>query len=168
VIRLENEAERIPTISDIHEAIKAQLEQREYDEIVIAGEGEPTLRWDALLSISSAFSNQQHTIRVTTNGLLQTADEKASALKQHGVNVVSVALMTGDSAQYTMLMDPRTEELTRAPHDVVCDFIHAAVTQDLVVEITAVDRSEVDKQQTEALALFLGVSTKVRWRTFFP
>ena len=167
VIRFEKDAERTPPVTAIHEAITAQLLQRDYDEIVIAGEGEPTLRWDDLLYISSVFS-KQHTIRVTTNGLLQPADDKVSALKQHGVNVVSVALMTADPTQYTMLMSPRTEELTRAPHDIVCDFVQEAVLQEMDVEITAVDRSEVNKQQVEALALSLGVSAKVRWRTYFP
>jgi pyruvate-formate lyase-activating enzyme len=166
VDRLNEEAELQPTVSVIQDAIKAQLEKQDYEAIVIAGEGEPTLRWEALLLLAQEFSSA-HKVRVVTNGLVKA--ERVCELKQHGVDAVTVALMTGNPNQYIELMEPLlSEELTCLhPHELVCQFIQEAVRQDLEVEVTAVDRKEVDIKTTETMAAALGVTTHIRWRPFF-
>jgi pyruvate-formate lyase-activating enzyme len=166
VDRLKEEAELQPTVSVIQDAIKAQLEKQDYEAIVIAGEGEPTLRWEALLLLAQEFSSA-HKFRVTTNGLVNP--ERVCEMKQHGVDAVTVALMTGNPKQYIELMEPLLrEELTcLQPYELVCQFIQEAVRQELEVEVTAVDRKEVDRKKTEAMAASLGVTTQVRWRPYF-
>jgi len=56
------------------------------------------------------------------------------------------------------------------PHGIVCDFVRAAVDaggDGMSVEVTAVDRPDVDRTRTEELAARLGVS-ELRWRSYFP
>jgi len=162
-------------ISELKASIRSELEAssiNDYESLVIAGEGEPTLQWDALLSIANEFSTMTK-IRVVTNGLLMiptsTSTDAVLELKQHGVHAVSVALMTDNSNQYNQLMDPmHTTGAKFQPYDAVCDFIQSAVNHDLEVEVTAVDRPDVNKVKTEAIAHGLGVKKLVRWRPYFP
>jgi len=164
-----------PRVSDLMEEIRDQMQKAE-DEIysvVFAGEGEPTLRWNDLLSLTEQLScslPNSTPIRLTTNGLVPTIDggnnnknNAAQLLRSHGISHVSVALMTADPLQYDDLMQP----LVKNAHSQVCQFIEQAVdTSDLEVEVTAVDRFEVDKEQLESLAESLRVPS-VRWRPYF-
>jgi molybdenum cofactor biosynthesis enzyme MoaA len=164
---------RQPSISVIQDAIQEQLLKKDYESIVIAGEGEPTLRWNALLTIAKRFAPEKD-VRLTTNGMIAQQQrplrESCLALKESGVKVISVALMTADPLQYNQLMDPLlpTADASRtAPHDMVCSFIREAIACQLDVELTGVDRPDVDKAQAEDLAASLGATSPMRWRTFF-
>jgi hypothetical protein len=159
-----------------------------FDSIVIGGEGEPTLRLDDLVelveklkastseSASSASSSLLiPPIRLTSNGLVADADTVVQTLVRSGITSVSVALMTADADQYDSLMSPvlllvndtENEKGGGAAHGRVCRFIQQAVQAGLEVEITGVDRTDVDKETTEALARSLKVSSPVRWRPYF-
>ena len=59
------------------------------------------------------------------------------------------------------------EESQQHPHDRVCEFIREAVHANLQVEVTGVDRPEIDKKRTETLAASLGVESPCRWRPYF-
>lgn len=79
--------------------------------------------------------------------------------------------MTADSSQYKELMKPvlfTKDSNKKEAHAMVCDFIQQAVTCQLQVEVTAVDRPDVDKRATRQLAADLGVTLPVRWRPYFP
>ena len=90
-------------------------------------------------------------------------------MKEAGVSGVSVALMTASSDQYDELMHPYLpEEISTPALDVVCAFIGNCVDIGLNVEVTGVDREEVDKVAAEELARSLGVIEPVRWRPYFP
>ena len=155
---------------------------RQYDSLVIAGEGEPTLRLSTLLDVvrrpirSSSLGNATPTtIRVVTNGLGDAVPGNsngggcAQQMKEAGVSAVSVALMTASADQYEELMMPcLSDTISRPAHEMVCDFIVSALDVGLDVEVTAVDRVEVDKAATEKLAKSLGVTDPVRWRPYFP
>ena len=58
-------------------------------------------------------------------------------------------------------------------HDMVCEFILEAAKVGMEVEITGIDRPDVDKLETDRLArLLLSVAdktkrSKVRWRKYF-
>jgi wyosine [tRNA(Phe)-imidazoG37] synthetase (radical SAM superfamily) len=137
--------------------------------LVFSGEGEPTLRWKDLIFLSRTYSSSQSSpIRVTTNGLLPSTH--AIELKKHGVHFVTIALMTADSQQYNQLMKPVVVDssiVDDSPHDVVCTFIQQAVCSDLDVQVTGVDRLDIDKEATEKLVALLGVTRPVRWRPYF-
>eukprot|EP00592_Proboscia_alata_P013082 CAMPEP_0194388636 /NCGR_PEP_ID=MMETSP0174-20130528/99639_1 /TAXON_ID=216777 /ORGANISM="Proboscia alata, Strain PI-D3" /LENGTH=212 /DNA_ID=CAMNT_0039180117 /DNA_START=343 /DNA_END=981 /DNA_ORIENTATION=- len=142
-------------------------------------------------------SSNQIPIRVVTNGLTYAIPEyyigescvdPILQMKDAGVTSLSVALMTASPSQYDDLMKP--VELTRLKnkiqlkwrsnskeylqneavraHDLVCEFIHSAVLAGFDVEVTGVDRPDVDKFKAEALALHLGVTKQFRWRPYFP
>lgn len=161
-----------------------------WNTIVIAGEGEPTLRWSALLSLANEISKQNekntsqkkkqpcyycNSLRVTTNGLI-TEKNAAQQMKHAGIDAVSVALMTANPNQYQQLMEPyclRMDSSDNHPaataHELMCEFVKSAVLAGLEVEVTGVDHASfVDKDETERLAASLGVTTPMRWRPYFP
>ena len=78
---------------------EAKRSRKQYDSLVIAGEGEPTLRLSTLLSIvrrpiAVPGSNNECAIRVVTNGLGDAVpgsnNECAKQMKEAGVSGVSV------------------------------------------------------------------------------
>eukprot|EP00536_Pseudo-nitzschia_multiseries_P008092 jgi/Psemu1/287576/fgenesh1_pg.200_\ len=166
------------------------------ESIVISGEGEPMLRLDDTMELvrrirsyllaETPGSVPLPSIRLTTNGLFPTLGDPSvpQQLWDCGVSHISVGLMTWNAHQYDELMRPvlplrdaDDNDSDEAAFGLVCNFIQEAVrvgrhlqTFDklLVVETTAVDRPDVDRDKTEALAKELGVTTPVRWRPFFP
>lgn len=158
-------------LDEVNALVSAEQTKSTFDAIVIAGEGEPTLRLAELLDLVKHLKDDEstRTVRVTTNGLAVT-DDCAAQLHSAGVDAVSVALMTHDPALYDELMRPLhvvTATATTA-HERVCSFLQQAVSAGLSVEVTGVDRSEVNKSETEALAASLGVRAPVRWRSHHP
>lgn len=143
--------------------------------LVLNGEGEPTLKWNDLLTLAESYS-ETCTIRVTTNGLVVSSYNKVSQLKESGVDCVSVALMTWSSHQYNQLMQPvcvpndsTSSSRKQDAHFIVCDFIQQAVQCGLQVQVTGVDRPDVDKQATQELArkLLGASSSEIQWRPYF-
>jgi 4Fe-4S single cluster domain len=155
-------------------------------DIVIAGEGEPTLALDKLLELLSRIrqNHQNVSIRINTNGLIALSSSSSTKnnqekLLQHAQQLsgiaFSVPIMTNDPHLYGTLMDVDSTQ-----HAVMLDFVRQAVALQLAVEITAVDRPElVDRISTERLAReILGVvvnddtgaatDSVVRWRPYFP
>jgi pyruvate-formate lyase-activating enzyme len=179
----DNDTPQRPTVAELMEEIQtvSKRSRSKFDAIVIAGEGEPTLRWKELLQLTERLKQEQQQeqeqpeqttiLRVTTNGLA-VADNGAELLQSAGVNAVSVALMTHDPILYDELMQPELCQSTSSEelkaHQRVCRFIQQAVQVGLQVEVTGVDREEVNKAATEALALSLGVTEPVRWRSYHP
>jgi hypothetical protein len=160
---------------------------KKLDAIVIAGEGEPTLRLGTILNIArglrseSTVSNEETLtekeddvipMRLVTNGL-PLAEMKApfrksilSQMKDEGITEMSVALMTSCPRQYENLMQP----LVRADciHDKLCETIRDAIKVGMDVELTGVEHDFVDKNLASELAIELGVKKPFRWRPFFP
>jgi TatD family-associated radical SAM protein len=157
-----------PQVQDLLKEIQDQISHSGNDlsSIVISGEGEPTLRLDDVLSLAKLLADTSSTssipLRLTTNGIVPAADT-AEQLKAHGVTQVSVALMTADKAQYDELMKPMIVDAQSQ----VCRFIEQARETGLDVEVTAVDRKEVNKTELEELTQSLNVSKEVRWRPYF-
>ena len=158
-----------------------------YTDLKFGGEGEPILNLKLLESLSRTFRDQIPTIIVMTNGLMPTLSPPTtettttdssslcipSALKEWGVSGVSVAFPTHDPIQYNILMkatstnEDTTKENDNA-HERLCSFIRSALACNLQVELTAVDRPDVNKVKTQEFATKLGVPTEVRWRPYFP
>jgi hypothetical protein len=166
---------RRPTVAELLHDLEAIRDFDRFRSIVIAGEGEPTLRMASLEALVHGIGEMIRknsiittSIRVTTNGL--AAVDCTTRLFACGVSSVSVALMTHDAAQYeTLMMSGKKDEDQTVAHVQVQNFIRAAVRTGLQVEVTAVNRPDVDKEATSALALSLGVvPSAVRWRPFFP
>lgn len=195
---LDDEGEgRRPTVEELVAEVEMHLRKKKKKitdnidwTIVVAGEGEPTLRLDALIElvgrlrdvVPQCTTGTGTSLRITTNGLLDPENTerllKACTTTSDKQNVLlpitfSVALMTHDADHYDQLMQPRlgsahgsgTQQLR--PHEQVQSFIRSAVAAGLDVETTAVDRPDVDKTRTNQLAAALGVTNPVRWRIYF-
>ena len=171
------DSEREPKLDDLLEEIRQHFqEEQTIESIVISGEGEPTLRLDDTVELvqriktfadSLSEGNSPPAIRLTTNGLVPASSPSLpQTLYDSGVSNISVGLMTWNADQYNDLVKP----LLPNAFETVCSFIQDAVNVDgdLGIETTAVDRPDVDKSKTEALATSLGVTTPVRWRPYFP
>lgn len=81
-------------------------------------------------------------------------------------NDIQTTMTGGVGNDESKLMPPGTA------HDIVCEFILEAAKLGMDVEITGIDRPEVDKTETERLArLLLSVGPKysrkkaIRWRS---
>ena len=149
-----------PSIQTVlKDEIQDQMKQSDWAELRLGGEGEPTLNLLAVEYLTREFSDKI-TMTVMTNGLTDCA----SSLKEWGISGVSVAFPTSDPNQYVTLMDPLVEN----GHERVCSFVQSALACDLQVELTAIDRPDVNKVETQELARSLGVEAEIRWRPFFP
>ena len=172
-----NDALLFPTADTLLHEIRNHLQSQETQSIVFAGEGEPTLRLQTLLSISHQIQREEYyndiPIRIVTNGLILAgmAHRKnvLEELKVKGIDELSVALMTSCPKQYHELMKPNgmgVGDDTNA-HSEVCDLIQDAVHIGLRVECTFVDHGFVDKVLAEKLGDELG-AVSFRWRPYFP
>ena len=160
-------------VEDLFREACQRIETEAFDSIVLSGEGEPALRFPALVRLATKLKNKYDTLplRVTTNGLI-TQQDAALTLKSCGISMVSVALMTHDPDQYDKIMNPSLpiDVVTRTrAHEVVCHFIQDSIRVGLVVEATGVAREDVDQSATEKFAEKLRVEeTSFRWRPYFP
>lgn len=175
-----NDDKRSTRLTAIVDALKEEIDQvlsannDKPESLVFAGEGEPTLCMEELCDLSRTFFSRVPTIRVITNGLIVEQDT-AQRLKDSGVTAISIALMTANPNQYHQLMKPMllrhdsssTCEQSTDAHFIVCEFIRQALRCNLKVEVTGVDRPDVDKDATQQLASSLGVSNPIRWRPYF-
>jgi TatD family-associated radical SAM protein len=163
------EGHRLPSVVDLTEEIMQEFQRRpDFDSIVFGGEGEPTLRLDDVFRIAAnlkaANIQMLPPLRLTTNGLVQSPETVVEKLKDANILSLSVALMTANSFQYDELMTPTIPN----GHNRVCKFLSVAIEAGLDVEVTAVDRPDVDKDKTQDLANGMGVPVPIRWRPFFP
>jgi hypothetical protein len=189
--------------------------------IVIAGEGEPTLRLFDLIQLIQRIRDLPSTcstqsmarldiakqiaqspnlpIRIMTNGLLN--QEQTQQLLQacctkplNGSDnfvpiTLSVIFVSSNPQQYHDIMAPILNSLpnqspslttTTAQHTMVLDFIRTVVeimsreersagneNGQLSLEITAIDRPEIDQAALTRFVHALGVTAPIRWRRYF-
>lgn len=157
-----DEQNRRPTATELLQEIAESNSIQQYEQIVLAGEGEPTLRMPLLQEIaktlSQTYSNQ---IRVVTSGLTLCDPQQ---LVDCGVTSVSVAFASSDPSQYEEWMRP----IESGGYERAMSFLRSAVKAGLEVEVAAVDRESVHRGQLESLVAELGVKLPVRWRPYFP
>ena len=119
-----------PSISSIVDEVSSRLgHDPDFDQVVVAGEGEPTLRMDALLAVAKRVGDGERRlpVRVLTNGLCygienlgyspRNADRSGVVMPmlrhvilrdmmEAGVSRLSVALHTENRHKYDILMEP--------------------------------------------------------------
>jgi hypothetical protein len=181
----------IPSTNTLFQEVKHHLELRmdEIDSIVFAGEGEPTLRLEALESLASQicyFMKECKTkemdntrcikpMRIVTNGLVlckhPEREQVLCRLFSSGIQTLSIALMTSSPQQYDTLMQPVgfnsfSHDDTHV-HSLLCGLVQDAVRIGFDVELTGVDHDEIDKGLANDLAVELGASS-FRFRPYFP
>ena len=178
---LSDDKESSPIADSLRQEIQQYLQSTSTNEkqsIVFAGEGEPTLRLNTLLSLSEHIQHSRNpcsdlSIRIVTNGLvLANVEDRRrmlQMLKMKGIDELSVALMTSCSKQYDELMQPNICEAKEkiSAHQRICEMIREAVDVGLSVECTGVEHDKIDKSLAESLGDELGANS-FRWRPYFP
>jgi len=146
-------------ISELEEVIN----NRNWNEIVFCGFGEPTERLDCLLEVTRWIRRHYGkplVVRVNTNGhgyALNAGRDVVAELKAAGVDKVSVSLNAHDEETYNEVCKPRFAGAFAA----VLEFIEKAKGK-LDVEVTAVTTPEVDLHKVEDLAKRMGVKFRLR------
>ena len=191
------DSEHRPSVEELMKEIEWYFEKsvsssdQELTTVVVAGEGEPTLRFSALTLLIERLRllNQkgaQLQMRILTNGLLSVkkTDQLLDVCCQDSCLPIEfcVELMTHCSEQYNELMEPVIpspttkalhDEVQITPHVMVQQFIQAVAARQAEnqglpsIEVSAIDRPDVNAKLTNQLAASLGVTKPVRWRRYF-
>jgi hypothetical protein len=178
-----------PSTNVLFKEVKHHLElsNGDIEEIVFAGEGEPTLRLKTLETLASKiyqYMKQYNTkemdntiipMRIITNGLVLCKNREGKdilhRLLSSGVRTLSIALMTSSPEQYDKLMQPfigmKCSHQDTHIHTLLCQLVQNAVRVGFNVELTGVDHKYIDKRLASDLAVTLGASS-FRFRPYLP
>jgi len=154
--------EREPTLDEILSDI-AIRDLNTYENIVFCGYGEPTMRWDDILTLATAVKlHSSVPIRLNTNGLagLMVGNERIVELAG-AVDIVSISLNAPNAAEYARISRPIYGE---AAFDALLDFASEAKNYVKSVVFTVVEgtMSDKDLQSCRDLADSVGVTLRVR------
>lgn len=151
-----------PTTEDIKEELRMHINQKNWNEIVFCGFGEPLERLDLVLEVTRWIKKSYwKTVRVDTNGqgyLLNKGRNVVQELKQAGVDKVSVSLNAHDKETYNQVCKPNFENA----YENVIQFIKRAKEEGLETEATAVTIPEIDLAKVKELAENMGIKFSVR------
>jgi TatD family-associated radical SAM protein len=152
-----------PSVANVISELEEVINNRNWNEIVFCGFGEPTERLDCLLEVTRWIRRHYGkplVVRVNTNGhgyVLNANRDVAGELKAAGVDKVSVSLNAYDEETYNEDCKPGFAGAFAA----VLEFIEKAKGK-LDVEVTAVTTPEVDLHKVEDLAKRMGVKFRLR------
>jgi TatD family-associated radical SAM protein len=152
-----------PSVANVISELEEVINNRNWNEIVFCGFGEPTERLDCLLEVTRWIRRHYGkplVVRVNTNGhgyALNAGRDVVAELKAAGVDKVSVSLNAHDEETYNEVCKPRFAGAFAA----VLEFIEKAKGK-LDVEVTAVTTPEVDLHKVEDLAKRMGVKFRLR------
>lgn len=146
-----------PSSSDVHAAID---KEKDYDEVVFCGLGEPTLRLEEILEIADALKKRQIPVRLNTNGHGSLINQIDLPRKLKGrVDKVSVSLNAQDADTYAKLCRP---DRGMDAYEAMLNFIRGCVANGIATESSVVDLPEVDIDSCRQLAQRLGAAFRVR------
>jgi TatD DNase family protein len=146
-----------PSASGVIAAIEME---REYDEVVFCGLGEPTLRLPELLEVSRAMKERHFPIRLDSNGQGSLINKKDIVPLLGGlIDKVSVSLNAHDSDTYVRLCRP---DKGNDAYPAILKFISDCVKQKIATEVSIVDLPEVDIEACRKLAIGLGATFRIR------
>lgn len=149
-----------PTEKEILEALE-KLDLSKYREIVFTGLGEPTFRFDAVLSLTRWLKSKNLRVRLDTNGhaaLINPEKDVVSELKKAGLNSISISLNAESEEKYNKLCRPARENAYKA----VLSFVREARKAGIETRVTVVDVPEIDLEKCRELAKELDCQFHVR------
>lgn len=150
-----------PEAVEVIDALERAFLDRVPDEVVFAGLGEPTLRFDVVVAVTDWLRTRRLPSRLNTNGhgrLLNPDRDVVGELARAGLRAASVSLNTHDEPTYDLVCRPTFAKAFRA----VTAFIRDAVAAGIDVTATVVDSPPVDVEAAERLARDLGAEFRVR------
>lgn len=151
---------REPSEEDMLSALE-RLDLSQYREVVFTGFGEPTCRFDFVLSITKWLSGRGIFVRLDTNGhaaLINPGRDAVAELKAAGMKAVSVSLNAESEETYNRLCRP----LLKGSYQAMLDFTKQAVEAGLQTRMTVVGKQDIDVEECRRIADRLGASFRVR------
>jgi TatD family-associated radical SAM protein len=139
-----------PTAEEVIGAMEG-LDLSKYREIVFTGLGEPTLRFDVVLTVTRWLKSLNIRVRLDTNGqaaLINPGRDVVSELEAAGIDSVSVSLNAESEEKYNKLCRP----LHKNAYSAVLDFIRGAKKAGISTRVTVVKVSEIDLEKCKKLA----------------
>jgi TatD DNase family protein len=134
--------------------------EKDFDEVVFCGLGEPTLRLKEMLEICRAVKKMRLPVRLDTNGrgsLINKAD--VPPMLKGLVDKVSVSLNAQDADTYVRICRP---DMGRQAYDAILKFMRDCVALQIPTEASVVALPEVDIEACRRLAVGLGATFRVR------
>ncbi|MDH5784454.1 MAG: TatD family nuclease-associated radical SAM protein [Chromatiales bacterium] len=148
---------REPTAEEVMEAIG---DPKAYKEIVFCGLGEPTVRFDVLMTIARGVKAGGGRVRVNTDGLVNLRQGRDVTREMaEAVDSLSISMNAQNEAIYIKHTRPKLAGAYAA----MLDFAHQAKEAGMAVSLTAIDGLEgVDVAACETIARELGVTFRRR------
>ncbi len=146
------------------EEVIAELEKHDiskYGEIVFTGFGEPTLRFEILLKITSLLKSKGAYVRLDTNGHAQLVNPKTNViatLKEAGLDALSVSLNAESQEKYNQICKPAFPDAYQA----MLDFTQNAVDAGIDTRMTVVRIPEINIEKCREIANSIGVDFHIR------
>jgi TatD family-associated radical SAM protein len=139
-----------PTAEEVIGAMEG-LDLSKYREIVFTGLGEPTLRFDVVLTVTRWLKSLNIRVRLDTNGqaaLINPGRDVVSELEAAGIDSVSVSLNAESEEKYNKLCRP----IHKNAYNAVLEFIRGARKAGISTRVTVVNVSEIDIEKCKKLA----------------
>lgn len=160
-----------PSPAEVIALAKAQWAEAPFEEFVFCGYGEPTMRFEAMLTCARLIKNGRAEplprtlkVRLNTNGLANAVWGRNVVPEMKGlIDSVHVSLNTADPAQWLALMRPM-EPWAANGFEKVKEFIREASLLLPEACATAVEGEGIDTEKFKALAVQLGAEPRLRPR----
>jgi TatD family-associated radical SAM protein len=139
-----------PTTEELIGALEG-LDLSKYREIVFTGLGEPTIRLDVVLAVTSWLKSQNIRVRLDTNGqatLINPGRDIISELKSAGIDSISISLNAESEEKYNKLCRP----VHKNAYGAVLDFIRQARKAGISTRVTVVNVPEINLEKCKKLA----------------
>ncbi len=148
---------REPTAEEVLQAIG---DPASYNEIVFCGLGEPTVRYEVLMTIAREVKRAGGRVRVNTDGLVNLRQGRdVSAEMAEVVDALSISMNAQNEALYIRHTRPRLE----GAYSAMLDFAVRAKQAGMAVSLTAIDGLEgVDVAACERVARERGLNFRRR------
>ena len=139
-----------PTTEELIGALEG-LDLSKYREIVFTGLGEPTIRLDVVLAVTSWLKSRNIRVRLDTNGqaaLINPGRDVISELRSAGIDSISVSLNAESEEKYNKLCRP----VHKNAYGAVLDFIRQARKAGISTRVTVVNVPEINLEKCKKLA----------------
>jgi GTP 3',8-cyclase len=149
-----------PKIEEVIEALERHDLQK-YKEVVFTGLGEPTLRFDVVLSVTRWLKSRNIRVRLDTNGqaaLINPEKNVILELKDAGIDSISVSLNAESEEKYNKLCRPIHKDAFKT----VLDFVREARKAGIKTRVTVVDMPEIDLEKCKKIANELDAEYHIR------
>ncbi|MDP2864754.1 MAG: TatD family nuclease-associated radical SAM protein, partial [Elusimicrobiota bacterium] len=160
-----------PSPAEVIALAKAQWAEAPFEEFVFCGYGEPTMRFEAMLTCARLIKTGRAEplprtlrVRLNTNGLANAVWGRNVVPEMKGlIDSVHVSLNTADPAQWLALMRP-LEPWASTGFEKVKEFIREASLLLPEACATAIEDKGIDTERFKALAVRLGAEPRLRPR----